>query len=136
MLFRRYGTTYQSVDIDFDAKAINDVGFRRNRERSESVEDFEGAYDPIETVELTAEAEGDVQYETKQVLLDRLKAKLEELEGRVPAGGVVVVENESGHDYPKTRQATKNVVEEGENRLHFQYTMTPPLRVTLYAPKG
>jgi hypothetical protein len=136
MIFRRYGTTYQSVDMDFDAKAINDIGFRRNRERSEPVDDFEGAHDAIETVELTAEAEGPVQYETKQVLLDRLKERLEAVAGRLPDGGALVVENESGHDYPKTRQATKNVVEEGENRLHFAYTMSPPLRVTLYGPKG
>jgi hypothetical protein len=134
MIFRRYGTSYQSVDIDFDAKALNDVGFRRNRERSEPVENFERVHAAIETVELTAEAEGPVQYETKQVLLDRLRDKLEALAGRLPDGGILVVENESGHDYPKTRQVTKNVIEGGENRLYFEYTMAPPLRVTLYGP--
>lgn len=136
MILRRYGTTYQSVDIDFDAKAINDVGFRRNRQHSFPAEELDSGYEALETVELTAEAEGHVQYEAKQLLLDRLGEKLEGLVGRLPAGGIVVVENESGHDYPKTRQATKNIVDEGENRLHFLYSMAPPLRVTLYAPRG
>jgi len=136
VIYRRYGTSYQSVDIDFDAKALNDIGFRRNRQHEIATDGFEDGYTPIETVELTAEAEGAVQYETKQVLLDRLRDQLLEREGTLPEGGILVVENESGHDYPKTRQATRNVVEEGENRLHFEYSMAPPLRITLYRPTG
>jgi len=134
MLFKRYGTSYQSVEMDFDAKALNDIGFRRDRQRSMPLDDLGAQYHAIETVELTAEAEGVVQYETKQTLLDRLREKLLALQERAPEGGILVVENESGHDYPKTRQATRNVVKEGENRLYFEYTMAPPLRVTLYRP--
>ena len=40
MILRRYGTSYQSVDLNFDSKALNEVGFRRNHERSIAVEDF------------------------------------------------------------------------------------------------
>ncbi len=134
IILRRYGTAYQSVDADFDAKAINDIAFRRNRERAIPVAEFSEAYAPIETVELRAEADGTVQYETKQLLLDRLHTKVEDLAKRLPEGGVLVVENESGHDYPKTRQQTENVVEEGENRLHFKYSMEPALRVALHRP--
>lgn len=136
MIYRRYGTSYQSVDTDFDAKALNDIGFRRNREHAVEAEELERSYSKIDTVELMAEAEGSVQTETKQLLLDRLLEKLTELEAGLPEGGLLVVENESGHDYPKTRQATSNEVEEGENRLHFEYAMSPPLRVTLYRPTG
>ena len=134
MIFRRYGTSYQSVDMEFAAKALNEIGFRRNRETAIPVDDFDGHYASIETVELQTEAEGEVQNETEQLLLDRLQAEVEAVIARLPEGGVLVVENESGHDYPKTKQETKNVVERGENRLHFVYKMAPPLRVTLYRP--
>jgi len=135
MIFRRYGKSYQSVDVDFDAMALNDIGFRRNRQRSIPVDGFADEYESIETIELKTEAEGAVQYETKQVLLDRLKGELDKLLGRLPEDGLLVVENESGHDYPKTRQLTGNVVEEGENRLRFEYSMEPALRVSLYRPR-
>lgn len=132
MIYRRYGTAYQSVDIDFDAKALNDIGFRRNRVSVIRVDEFDGAYAPIKTLELAAEAEGFVQYETKQVLLDRLREQLEGAVADLPDGGIVVVDNEAGHDYPKTRQDTRSAVEVGQNRLHFVYSMSPALRITLY----
>lgn len=135
MIFRRYGTTYQSVDMDFAAKALNEIGFRRNRERSIPAEELEGRYALVETVELATEAEGAVQNETEQLLLDRLKEEVERQLERLSDGGVLVVENESGHDYPKTRQETRTLVEGGENRLHFDYSMYPPLRVALYRPR-
>ena len=136
MIYRRYGTSYQSVDVDFDAKALNDIGFRRNRANAIPVGDFDRDYERIEIVELSTEAGGDVQTEAKQLLLDRLRAELADVEGRVPEGGLIVIENESGHDYPKTRQQTKNVVEEGENRLWFDYTMEPALRVAVHRRRG
>ena len=134
MIFKRYGTSYQSVDMNFDAKALNEVGFRRNRERTIPVDRFDEEYSPIETVALTAEAEGYVQNETEQLLLDRLQAKMEELVVHLPEGGVLIVENESGHDYPKMRQQMKTVVEKGENRLYFKYSMEPALRLASYQP--
>jgi len=136
MIFRRYGTTYQSVDMDFAAEALNEIGFRRNREESISADDFDDRYDHIETVELTAEAEGFVQNQTEQELLDRLGAKVEEQLERLPEGGILLVENDKGRDYPRTHQKTDNVVERGENKLRFEYTMDPPLRVGLYRPAG
>jgi hypothetical protein len=134
MIFRRYGTTYQSVDMDFAAEALNEIGFRRNRERSMPAEQLESEYELIETVELTAEAEGAVQNETEQALLDRLGAKVEEQLEALPDDGILVVENEAGRDHPRTHQETRTVLERGENRLHFRYTMAPPLRVTRYRP--
>ena len=136
MILKRYGTSYQSVDINFDAKALNEVGFRRNQGRTIHVDGFVDEHSLMEMVELTADADGYVQNETEQLLLDRLRAKIEELVARLPEGGVLVVENESGHDYPKTRQQTKNVVEKGENRLYFEYSMKPALRVASYRLGG
>ena len=136
MILKRYGMSYQSVDINFDAKALNEVGFRKNQGRTIPVDGFVDEHSLIEMVELTADADGYVQNETEQLLLDRLRAKIEELVARLPEGGVLVVENESGHDYPKTRQQTKNVVEKGENRLYFEYSMRPALRVASYRLGG
>lgn len=134
MIFRRYGTTFQSVDMDFAAEALNEIGFRRNREESIPVDDFGSRYEPMETLELTASAEGSVQNDTEQALLDELAAKVREQLDRLPDGGILVVENENGRDYPRTHQETKNVVERGENKLRFEYTVDPPLRVALYRP--
>ncbi len=136
MLLRRYGTSYQSVDLNFDSKALNEVGFRRNREHSIAVEDFNGSYALGATHELEAEAEGDVQDHTEQRLLDQLQGQIEALLTGLGDGEILVVENEQGHDYPKTKQQTANVIIEGENRLHFTYTIAPLLRIAVYRPSG
>lgn len=135
MIFKRYGTTYQSVETHFDSKALNEVGFRRDRRDSMPAEDFEGAFERVAVHELSAEAEGDVQDHTEQELLDRLKARLDEVHDAMAEGEVLVVENGDGHDWPKTRQQTRNVVIEGENRLHFTYGLSPSLRVGVYRPR-
>jgi len=130
MIFRRYGTAYQSVDVNFDSLALNEIAFRRNREESVPVEEMDG-FETLATHELVAEAEGEVQDATEQAMLELLEARLSEVRGALGEGEVLVVENDQGHDWPKTRQKTSNVVVEGENRLHFHYTVAPPLRVTV-----
>jgi hypothetical protein len=132
MILRRYGTSYQGVDLNFDSKALNEVGFRRNRVRSIATEEFESSYVLVETHQLESEAEGAVQDHTEQVLLDRLQQKIEQLLAGLDDGGVLVVENEQGHDYPKTKQKTSNVIVEGENRFHFSYSIAPPVRIAVY----
>jgi hypothetical protein len=135
--FRLYGTTYQSVTFEFEGKALNEVGFRRDRERSLTPDELETEYELIETVHLTSEAEGNVQSETEQLLLDRLLEKGQAAAERLPEGGVAIVENErGGRDQPKPRQKISNVMVEGENKLHFQYHIDPPLRISLYRPKS
>ena len=131
MIFRRYGSTYQSVDVNFDALALNEIGFRRNREESVSLEVFDEGFQKIQLHELIAEAEGEVQSETEQLLLERLKARVDQLSVDLGESDVLVVENEQGHDWPKTRQKTSNVIVDGENRLHFQYSIDPPLRISV-----
>jgi hypothetical protein len=131
MIFRRYGTAYQSVDTNFDSVALNEIAFRRNREESIPADGFEDQYEIVATHELVAEAEGDVQDETEGVLLERLEARIDELRGALGDDEILVVENEQGHDWPKTKQKTSNVVAEGENRLHFRYAVAPPLRISV-----
>lgn len=136
MIFRRYGTSYQSVDLNFDSKALNEVGFRRNHGESIAAEGFDEAHPAAATHELVAQAEGDVQDHTEQLLLDRLQEQVEAILGGLSEGQFLVVENDQGHDWPKTRQDTKNVIVEGENRLHFTYTVHPPLRISVRGRGG
>lgn len=132
MIFKQYGTSFQSVDLNFESKALNEIGFRRNHQESVPTEEVESGWKHVTTHELSTTAEGSVQDHTEQVLLDRLEAEIQKLLDGLGEEEVLVVENESGADYPKTRQETKNVVVEGENRLHFSYSMAPPLRVAVY----
>jgi hypothetical protein len=135
MIFRRYGSAYQSVELNFDSKALNEIGFRRDRVESIEAEDF-GSCVQIAKHELVAEAEGPVQDETEQVLLDRLKEKLLGLDRALGPAEFLVVENEQGNDWPKTRQVTTNVVVQGENRLYFNYSVAPAMRVTVRRRPG
>ncbi len=136
MIFRKYGESYQSVETNFDSKALNEVSFRRDRVESFPADELESRYEQQSVHELVAEAEGGVQDETEQLLLERLEGQLRELESGLQAGDVLVVENEQGHDHPKTRQKISNVVEGGENRLRFHYTIAPPLRVSVHRPRS
>jgi len=136
MIFRRYGTSYQSVDLNFDSRALSEVGFRRDREQSVETDDFESTYETVASHALDAEAEGDVQDHTEQVLLDELAGRIRELDSGLGASEVLVIENEQGNDWPKTRQRTSNVIVDGENRLRFHYTIAPPLRVAVRRRKG
>ena len=135
-VYLRYGNNYQSVSFEFEAKALNEVGFRRDHDSKFPVEELGVRYELIETVEMTAEAEGNVQSETEQLLLDRLKEQAEAAVASLPDGGIALVANErGGRDQPKPRQTIGNVVVEGENRLHFTYHVDPPLRLELYRAK-
>lgn len=131
MIFRRYGTAYQSVDTNFDSKALNEIGFRRNHEESIPADGFDEAHPTLASHELVAEAEGNEQDRTEAVLLERLASKLEALHEAIGEGELLCVENGQGHDWPKTKQTISNVIVEGENRLHFHYGMSPALRVTV-----
>jgi len=135
MIFKRYGTTYHSVDPNFDSKALNEVGFRRDQERSIPASELDAGYERVTGHELVADAEGPVQDHTEQLLLDRLEAKLLELEAGLEEKDILIFENGDGTDYPKTRQAISSVIEEGESKLHFTYTIWPPLRIGVYRRK-
>lgn len=133
MIVRRYGTKIHQVTPRFDARALTEIAFTREGE-SWPVDEFETLYQKGETKELTAQADGDVKDAVEQELLASLERQLEELRAGLSDGEALLVENQPGVDQPKTRDVTKGVVVEGENRLHFTYTIEPPLRVTICKP--
>lgn len=134
MLLRRYGSRYQSVELNFDAHALNEISFRRDHQTAWEVEEFESAFTRTSGHALEAVAEGAVHDEVETAALDDLQAQVEAVLGGLAEGEVAVVESESGVDYPKTRQATRNVIVEGENRLHFTVSISPPLQIGVYRP--
>jgi len=131
MILKRYGTSWQSVTADFDARAMTEIGFRRDRETSIPVEEFDAGYVLIEERTLKAEASGDVQDEAEQAVLADLLSQLNAYAAELSDGEVLRVENDST-DYPKTRDEKRPVVVAGQNRLHFVWRIDPPLRVARY----
>lgn len=134
MILKRYGTALHSVEPHFDARALNEIGFQRSHELSMDGEEFAAAYELIDMHELVASAEGLVQMDAEQGVLNRLREQLEHLEAK-HAGRLLVLENEAGRDYPKLHEKITTIVVEGENKLHFHRTVDPPLRMGVYAPR-
>ncbi|MEX0891375.1 MAG: hypothetical protein WEB88_04335 [Gemmatimonadota bacterium] len=136
MILRRYGTAYHSVEPDFNSKAMNEVGFRRDGTLSIPVEEFEEGFERRDGGEITGKSEGDVQIEAEERLLEQLLADLRALEEQVPEGGYLVVESETGKDWPRLRSTQRTTVVGHENRLHFTWGVEPPLRAAVYAPRS
>jgi hypothetical protein len=136
MILKRYGTTVQSVEINFDARAMTEVGFRRDRQFSIPSAEFDSQYELVDSLELKSKADGDVQDEAERALLAGLEAQLRDLDARLPEGEVLLIENEQGVDYPKTVDEKKNVIVEGQNRLHFYWQIEPPLRLGRYRKRS
>lgn len=132
MLLRRYGANVQSVEPHFEAKALNEISFRRDHAHSLATEDFEAKWQPVGTVELRAEAAGEVHNEAEQQMLDDLAAQVQAQLDGLGAGEALLIENDPGIDWPRTRQHSRTVVEGQENRLHFTVTVEPALRLTRY----
>jgi hypothetical protein len=132
MLLRRYGSSFHSVELHFDSKALNEIGFRRDHQTSFEVEDFESRFERIEGHSFTAEAQGDVHAEVEKAVLDQLEAQIRGVIDGLAEGEVAVIESEHGGSYPKTRQATRNVLREGLNRLHFTVSIDPPLLIAVH----
>lgn len=132
VIAKRYGSKIQSVTPNFDARAMNEVGFQRDNEWSMATDEFTESYEKVETHELTAAAEGDVQGEAEEKLLESLQEQLIAVDRTVAVDGVLMIESEQGVDYPKTRHTQTNQVVGHENRLFFRFTVEPPLRVAVY----
>lgn len=133
MIVKQYGTKVQSVEPNFDANAMNEIGFRRDNEWSVATDEFMAEWAKTEVHELTAAAEGEVQSEAEEALLHSLQEQLLAVSSAAGAGGgVLLVESEQGVDYPKTRHTQQTQVVDGENRLYFRFTVEPPLRVAVY----
>ena len=134
MILKRYGTQLQSVDLNFDPIALNEIGFRKSDDYRVKADEFAAQYELVDTHELTASAEGRVQTEAEAAVLASLEQQVESLRSRLRNGQILVVENEAGRDYPKLREKVTTQVVEGENKLHFVRTVDPPLRIGIYAP--
>ena len=132
MIVRRYGTTIQSVETNFDSKAFTEIGFRRDHAYSAPADDFLARHERISGHLLEAESEGDVQDEVESAMLQRLRDQLLKIDGDLAENELVLVESEQGQDYPKTRTQQKNVVVDGENRLYFYSSVSPPLKVAVF----
>ena len=135
MIFRKYGKSYHSVVPNFDSRAMTEVGFQKSGDQSIETEEFEATYERIDGRELTAVAEGSVQDEVEKQMLAALREQLLAYEQSV-GDAVLVVESEPGKDYPKTREKTSTKVVGAENRLHFERTIDPPLRIGVYQRKS
>jgi hypothetical protein len=135
MILKRYGEQLHSVAPNFDPHAMNEIGFQRTDEHSLTAEEFEARYQRDKLHELTASAEGHVQSEAEAAVLSQLSESLEKLRAALSSGDLLVIESESGRDYPKLRETVKNEVHEGTNRLRFYRTVEPPLRVAVYRPR-
>ena len=135
MILRRYGKKVQSVEPNFDSRAMNEIGFQRTDALVLGADEFESRYDRVRAVELTASAEGSVQDATEKAVLDALKQQLEKMRSELKAGEVLFIESEPGKDYPKSREKQTVLVVGGQNRLHFERRIDPPLRVGIYAEK-
>lgn len=131
-LFRKYGTNVQSVEIDFDARAMTEIGFRRDRKESIPLDELEAGFELVETRELQATSEGPVQYEAEVEILAKLEAQLRSLHGDLGDDEILVMLNEQGVDYPKLHDRKRGVIVDGENQLYFYWSVDPPLRMARY----
>ena len=133
MILRRYGTKYVKVTHNFDSRAMTEVGFTRDPEVSYTVDEFEARYERLLGRDLTATASGNVQGEVEDEMLASLRDQLDSLEAGLDDGNILVIE---GHgDHPKTRGKQTTTVVQGENRLVFEYTIDPPLRIGVFGPR-
>ena len=132
MIFKKYGSSYHSVAPNFDSRAMTEVGFQKSGDRSVPASEFDQQYELEETRELTAAAEGDVQDRVEKELLESLRKQLIDLEQSAGDHSVLVITSEAGKDYPKSREKTSMKVVGHDNKLHFQRSIEPPLRVAVY----
>jgi hypothetical protein len=135
MIFRKYGATLHSVEPNFDARAMNEIGFRKNGEQEQPFAEFEQKYERTAGHELTAEAGGAVQNDAEEAVLKQIREQLDAIVNSLSGGAVLLIESEMGKDYPKMREKVSNVLVGNENRLHFDRTIDPPLRIGVYTPR-
>ena len=135
MILKRYGSELNSVTPNFDANAMNEIGFQKTADYSVAADEFAARYEQAAVHELAASAAGHVQAEAESAVLNELEHQLAGLRAGLGHGEMLVIESESGRDYPKLRETVTTKVVEGANRLHFQRTVDPPLRVAVYRPR-
>jgi len=135
VIAKRYGNKIHSVQPNFDARAMNEVGFTRDHDWSMDAQEFSETYEQVEKHDLTAAAEGEIQGEAEETLLTSLQDQLVAV-SQAANDGVVLVLSEQGVDYPKTRHTQTTRVVEGSNRLYFRFSVEPPLRVAVFRTRS
>src|SRR5687768_473708 len=110
MITKRYGKKIETVTPDFNPAAMNEISCRRDNAWSEEVEAFNEAYERTGEQNLTASSEGDMQKDVESTLLSTLLGDLRALEAAQPEGSVLMVENESGVDYPRLHSTQRTIV--------------------------
>jgi hypothetical protein len=136
MLMRRFGSSLQSVEPDFDPRALSEVTFRRDGKSSIPLQEWQEEWERVRETALAPAASAPVQIDAEQALLDHLRRELDEALAGLSPGEILLVENVPGVDWPKTREHRENVVVEGENRFHFHWRLDPPLRVASFRRGG
>lgn len=136
MILKQYGTSYQSVETNFNSRALTEIAFRRDRAFSISTEEFEAAYEKVEERAFSPQTEGKVHDAAEDALLKALDAEIGEALAALEQGQILVVESREGADHPKTRDRKQNVVVDGENRLYFYWRIEPALRLGVYRKKA
>jgi hypothetical protein len=135
MILKQYGTSYHSVETNFNSRALTEIAFRRDRVFSIPTEEFVASYEKVEERSFSPETEGDVHDHAEEALLTALEEGVKEALASLGEGEILLVESREGEDYPKTRDRKKNVVIEGENRMYFFWRIEPPLRLGVYRKK-
>ncbi len=131
MIFRRYGSWYHSVRMNFNPNALNEVGLQRDMVARLSPNQLEEAYALEREVDLDSKAEGDVQKRVEAELLAKLESKVRDLAAELPEGSVLVVRSDS-RSWPKSRERRETLAKGGEGRLRFHRWIEPPLRLAVY----
>ncbi|HEU5209247.1 MAG TPA: hypothetical protein VFU06_07545 [Longimicrobiales bacterium] len=132
MILRRFGSRLHEVKPNFDARAMTEISFLRGSALEDSADEWLEAHERVGEHRLAATAAGDVQNEAEESLLAQLESQLQELAGSLQPNEALLVENEPGNNYPKTRLRQKTVVVDGANRLHFDAEVDPPLIIGHY----
>jgi hypothetical protein len=135
MILRRYGTKVLSVTPNFDSRAMTEVGFVRDGAFSMEAAEFDEGWERSAGRELAAQAKGNVQGDVEDAVLASLREQLDALAAGLEDGHALLIENSQGVDQPKTRGTQKTILVEGENRLVFEYSIDPPLRLGVMRPK-
>lgn len=132
MILRRFGSRLHEVKPNFDARAMTEISFLRGSALEDSADEWLEAHERVGEHRLAATAAGDAQSEAEESLLAQLESQLQALAGGLQPNEALLVENEPGNNYPKTRLRQKTVVVDGANRLHFDAEVDPPLIIGHY----
>ncbi|MGH7578218.1 MAG: hypothetical protein ACREM1_24270 [Longimicrobiales bacterium] len=133
MILRRYGKSIVSVAPNFNSRAMTEISFTRTGETAVPADEFEAGHERVAGHVLTARAAGEIQGEVEDHVLSELQHQLEALEREAGNGTVLLIENQPGMDQAKTRGVQTTKVVAGANRMHFEYSIDPPLKVGVYA---